>query len=84
MKMDLTSCSDQNLGVLWGLAKHQREKGVPVLDTHEVVEDGIECSREGVEEAREIHEILIDSPVDMAMQIMEEHNKTLLTQNMLN
>ena len=38
-----------------------------VLDTHEVVEDGVECGREVVEEPREVHEVLIDSPVDMTV-----------------
>ena len=40
---------------------------MPVLDTHEVVEDGVEGGREIVEEAREVHDILIDSPVDIAV-----------------
>ena len=65
--MNLASCSDQHLGVLWGLAEHKGGKCVAVLDTHQVVEDGVEGGVEIIEEAREIHEILVDSPVDMVV-----------------
>ena len=51
----------------WGRAADHRLEGQPVLGAHEVVEDGVEGDREVVEAAREIHEILIDDPVDVAV-----------------
>ena len=51
---------------MW-FAKDDSHEGMPVLDTHEVVEDGVECGGEVVEETIEVHEVLIDSPVDMTV-----------------
>ena len=65
--MNLTSCSDQPFGDLMWFARDDSHECMPVLDTHEVVEDGVECGREVVEEPREVHEVLIDSPVDMTV-----------------
>ena len=65
--MDLTCCFHQD--TVWPLrgAADDCLEGLSVLGTHEVVEDGVEGDREVVEEAREIHEVLIDDPVAMAM-----------------
>ena len=39
----------------------------PVLDTHQVVEDGVERGGEKVEAAREVEEILIDGSVEIVV-----------------
>ena len=67
MKMNLASCLDQSFWVMLLFAENDCDECRPGLDTHEVVEDGVEGGREIVEEAREVHEILIDSPVDIAV-----------------
>ena len=67
MEMYLASCPHQHFGVLWGLAENKGGECMAVLDTHQVVEDGVEGGIEIVEEPREVHEILIDSPVDMVV-----------------
>ena len=54
----------------WALLRRTEDHGLEclsVLGAHEVVEDGVEGGGEVVEAAREIHEILIDSPVEMTV-----------------
>ena len=65
--MDLTCCFLQD--IVWPLSRAADDdlEGLSVLGTHEVVEHGVEGDREVVEEAREVHEVLIDDPVAMAV-----------------
>ena len=50
MKVDLARCFDQQCRVLLRFTEYNCHEGMSVLDTHEVVEDGVECGREVVEE----------------------------------
>ena len=48
---------------LRGTATNHRLESISILCAHEVVEDRVEGGGEEVEAAREVEEILIDSPV---------------------